>query len=114
MIEAAQHGLPIIARDIPVFREVAGESAYYFSGEDPQVLANALQSWLSLGDAVPASTGITPLTWHQSSRQLLDVVLKERWYRFWPDADANLERAQLTIPRNHASAIPPKAIFVDH
>src|SRR5262249_2265090 len=28
LIEAAQHKLPIIARDIPVFREVAGESAF--------------------------------------------------------------------------------------
>jgi glycosyltransferase involved in cell wall biosynthesis len=32
LIEAARHGLPIIARDIPVFREVAGEHAYYFRG----------------------------------------------------------------------------------
>ena len=98
-----------------MFREVAGESAYYFSGEDPQALANALQSWLSLGDAVPASTGITPLTWHQSSRQLLDVVLKERWYRSWPDAAANLP----TVPvadraESDASTISGKAIFVDH
>ncbi|MFZ2159654.1 MAG: glycosyltransferase, partial [Bradyrhizobium sp.] len=30
LIEAAQHGLPIIARDIPVFREVAREHAFYF------------------------------------------------------------------------------------
>ncbi len=86
LIEAAQHGLPIIARDIPVFREVAGENAYYFCGDDPLVLANALQSWLSLGDAVPASTGIRRLTWRESSRQLLDVVLGKRWYRSWPDA----------------------------
>ena len=33
LIEAAHYGLPIIARDIPVFREVAGEHAYYFHGE---------------------------------------------------------------------------------
>jgi glycosyltransferase involved in cell wall biosynthesis len=85
LIEAAQHGLPIIARDIPVFREVAGENAYYFSGKDPQVLANALRSWLSLGDAVPASTGISWLTWQQSSRQLLDAVLNNRWHRWWPN-----------------------------
>lgn len=54
LIEAAQHGLPIIARDIPVFREVAGEHAYYFGGEDAQTLADALRVWLSLGDATPA------------------------------------------------------------
>jgi glycosyltransferase involved in cell wall biosynthesis len=31
LIEAAQHKLPIVARDIPVFREVAGSHAHYFS-----------------------------------------------------------------------------------
>ena len=30
LIEAAQHKLPIFARDIPVFREVAGENAFFF------------------------------------------------------------------------------------
>ena len=30
LIEAARHKLPIIARDIPVFREVAGEHALLF------------------------------------------------------------------------------------
>jgi glycosyltransferase involved in cell wall biosynthesis len=85
LIEAAQHGLPIIARDIPVFREVAAEHAFYFHGEKAQALADALRSWLSLGDNIPASTGMPWLTWKQSSRQLLDVVLGRRWYRSWPD-----------------------------
>ena len=47
LIEAARHGLPIIARDIPVFREVAGEQAYYFRGEAAQDLADALRSLAS-------------------------------------------------------------------
>jgi glycosyltransferase involved in cell wall biosynthesis len=80
LIEAAQHGLPIIARDIPVFREVAGDHAYYFSGVSADALASALQSWLSAGDAVPKSTGITRLTWHQSSRQLIDIIRGARPY----------------------------------
>jgi glycosyltransferase involved in cell wall biosynthesis len=85
LVEAAQHGLPIIARDIPVFREVAGEHAYYFRGTGAPALADALSAWLSLGDAPPFSTGIPVLTWQESSRQLLDVVLGRRWYRLWPD-----------------------------
>ena len=115
LIEAAQYGLPIIARDIPVFREVAGENAYYFCGEDPQILADALRNWLSLGDTVPLSTGITPLTWHQSSRQLLDVVLKERWYRSWPDSSANPRTARVAdCAESDAPAISSEAIFIDH
>ena len=85
MIEAAQYELRIIARDIPVFREVAGEQAYYFRGEDASELADAMRSWLMLGDAAPASTGIPWLTWQQSSRQFLDVVLGKRWHCSWPD-----------------------------
>jgi glycosyltransferase involved in cell wall biosynthesis len=39
LIEAARHGLPLIARDIPVFREVAREHALYFSGRPWQTWA---------------------------------------------------------------------------
>jgi glycosyltransferase involved in cell wall biosynthesis len=88
LIEAAQCGLPIIARDIPVFREVAGGHAYYFSGQDARSLALSLKAWLSLGAAIPASSGMSWLTWQQSSRQLLDVLLNKRWYRFWIDTAA--------------------------
>ena len=48
LIEAAQHNVPIIARDIPDFREVAGEHAYYFSGLKPSTLADAISEWLKL------------------------------------------------------------------
>lgn len=50
LIEAAYFGTPVIARDIPVFREVAGEAARYFTAppdSDPQGLGLAalLASW---------------------------------------------------------------------
>jgi len=35
LIEVTRHKLPIIARDIPVFREVIGEHGFYFKGLDP-------------------------------------------------------------------------------
>ena len=48
LVEAARHGLPIVARDLPVFREVAGEHAYYFSGTSADDLPTALTAWLEL------------------------------------------------------------------
>jgi glycosyltransferase involved in cell wall biosynthesis len=77
LIEAAQHGLPIIARDLPVLREVAGEHAFYFQGKEPQVLAAAIQQWLSLWEknAVPASAGISWLTWAESAAQLKAFIV---------------------------------------
>ena len=85
LIEAAQHDLPIIARDIPVFREVAGDRAYYFSGDTPGELSAAVSEWLALssrGEA-PASSTLPWLTWAESTRRLLDIVLGDHWYAVW-------------------------------
>jgi len=73
LIEAAQHGIPIIARDIPVFREVAGQHAYFFDGLAPENLVDALLEWLDLykKDATPISRDMPWLTWKQSSNELL-------------------------------------------
>jgi glycosyltransferase involved in cell wall biosynthesis len=81
LIEAAQHKLPIIARALPVFREVAGEHAFYFNGKEPQDLARAVREWMMLyqSDKNPRSEGMPWLTWKQSSQQLMDLILKEQW-----------------------------------
>ncbi|MES3023402.1 MAG: glycosyltransferase [Pseudomonadota bacterium] len=83
LIEAAQHTLPIVARDLPVFREVAGEHAYYFKGKDADALAAALTDWLALAreGRAPSPAGIGWLTWRASARQLLDAVVGQQWYR---------------------------------
>lgn len=76
LIEAAQHGLPIIARDLPVFREVGGAHASYFSGTAPADLAQALRDWLDLhaAGAAPGSAGMPWLTWKASTAQLLQAL----------------------------------------
>lgn len=88
LIEAARHALPIIARDLPVFREVAGEHAFYFSGLEPAALADAVQAWLALNakGQAPQPTHMPRQTWAQSTQQLLDVLLAGHWYKQWePD-----------------------------
>ena len=88
LIEAAQHQLPIIARDIPVFREVAGEHAFYFSGLSPDALADSVQAWLALDKSgqAPQSSSMPWLTWKQSTQNLLNVILGGQWYKQWmPD-----------------------------
>jgi len=81
LIEAAQHRLPIIARAIPVFREVAGEHAFYFNGREPAGLARTVREWLALyrSGRHPMPDGILRLTWKQSTEQLLDLILREQW-----------------------------------
>ena len=88
LIEAAQHKKPIIARDIPVFREVAGRQASYFLGLEPDALADAVREWLALDKAgqAPQSDTMPWLTWKQSTQNLLDVMLRGQWYQQWmPD-----------------------------
>ncbi len=77
LIEAARHKLPVIARDISVFREVAGNHAWFFSGNDADNLAQSIHQWLERYDRGnhPRSEGMTRLTWAQSARQLLDNVI---------------------------------------
>jgi len=76
LIEAAGFGLPIMARDIPVFREVAGTHAYYFRADSPEEMAQAIQEWLSLyqRDEAPLPAGMPYLTWQQSAENLIDIV----------------------------------------
>lgn len=72
LIEAAQHNLPILARDLPVFREVAGDFARYFKAEDGSALAQAVRAWLAAHDAgaIPSAGNMPFLTWKQSAAQL--------------------------------------------
>ncbi|QPN46784.1 glycosyltransferase [Priestia aryabhattai] len=77
LIEAAQHKLPIIARDIPVFREVAGDHAFYFEGVEPQALVKAIEQWLALYEQGkhPLSDAMPWLRWSESAATLKSLVL---------------------------------------
>jgi glycosyltransferase involved in cell wall biosynthesis len=67
----------VIARDLPVFKEVAGDYAYYFSGVEPSALSRAIETWLELYRVGkhPTSVGMPRLTWQQSTEQLLNALL---------------------------------------
>jgi glycosyltransferase involved in cell wall biosynthesis len=76
LIESAQHGLPILARDIPVFREVAGEHAAYFKAGTSEELAASIKSWLKdhKENTHPKSSGMNYLEWKESAAMLLKIV----------------------------------------
>ncbi len=79
LIEAGAAGLPIVARDLPVFREVAGDAAFYFSGDAPADLADALWGWLDLHarGLAPSSRSIKRLTWEESAAMLVKRLFDE-------------------------------------
>ncbi|MEW6765797.1 MAG: glycosyltransferase [Pseudomonadota bacterium] len=86
IIEAARHGLPILARDIPVFREVSQEFATYFPDElDPHVIADACCNWLDKhrkGQHIRPE-GMPFLTWKESANQLIDCLLNNARCETW-------------------------------
>jgi len=83
LIEAARHGTPIIARDIPVFREVAGDSAFYFSGDTGEQLAKAMVEWLKRNreGTVPLSASMRWSTWQQSTENLKTALIERHYPR---------------------------------
>lgn len=76
LIEASQKRLPIIARDIPVFKEVAGEYAHFFKSEGSDSLSSAIDAWLVLFEQGrhPQSSNMPHLTWQESAKQLIDSI----------------------------------------
>jgi glycosyltransferase involved in cell wall biosynthesis len=82
VVEAAQAGLPILARDLPVVREVAGSHARYFRGEEPEDLAAALRDWAAEGFA-PSPAGMRPPSWDDSYRQLCGIIFDAQAHRVW-------------------------------
>jgi glycosyltransferase involved in cell wall biosynthesis len=83
LVEAAKHKMPIIVRDIPVFKEIAGSSAYYFKGESGVDLANAISAWLSLRNKglAPLPDGMKWKTWQQAAENLKEALCQNNYVR---------------------------------
>lgn len=80
IVEAAARGLPIIARDIPVFREIAGDNAYYFNGSSELGLPQALAQWLELYKTGqhPLPDNIELLKWSQSAANIFSRLVSPK------------------------------------
>ena len=79
LIEAAMKNVHVIARDIPVFREVCGSHAFFFADGDDDAITAAMTTWLDLfsrGKA-PSPRGMRHVDWAESARQLLAITLDE-------------------------------------
>lgn len=82
LIEAAQHKIPILARDIPVFREVAGDHAAYFSGTTGEALADAVRNWLAAhGQGThPRSDQMPWASWKDAADELGRKIVEKDFY----------------------------------
>jgi glycosyltransferase involved in cell wall biosynthesis len=71
LVEALMRGVPVIASDIPVFREVGGAAALYFPALDSRALAAEL--WRAL-EGLPPPAAPTVVTWRESAARLAALV----------------------------------------
>ena len=85
LLEAMAMGLPIVAADIPVFRELAGDAAIYADPFDAEALAAAMEEALCtpMRDTLPARghERVGEFGWGDTARRLLglfDEVWAER------------------------------------
>lgn len=93
LIEAARHGLPVLVRDIPVFREVAGDAATYFDdSRDPKTISEAVAKLIRPQAKVSNPPVIPWQTWADSAETLLKIMLGQKMpYKHWmPDGALRL------------------------
>ena len=83
LIEAAQYNIPILARDIEVFHEVAGDNAIFFDGSSNEAAMNGIKNWINLyhNGTCPDSKNIPYLSWRESAEMLYDVMIKNKWWK---------------------------------
>lgn len=76
IIEASNYRLPLLLRDLPIFREIASTYASYFSAVDADELAPQIQRWLTAiaTRTTPDSSGIQPLSWQASALQFKALI----------------------------------------
>ena len=73
--EAIYYGKPLLVRDIPVFREVAGQAATYFVDDNPLIFSAILQAWLSDITSPTSPQQIIPTaTWKESTRGIVRAL----------------------------------------
>lgn len=75
MIEAMQHGLPVMASNISIFREIGGEHVAYFDQTDPESLTRLVCRFED-EDRFPAKRDLADWHWHSWREATRDILTK--------------------------------------
>ncbi|KUO51809.1 MAG: hypothetical protein APF82_09720 [Sphingomonadales bacterium BRH_c42] len=71
LIEAFAHGAPVLARDIPVFREIGGPHFDYFDDDAPAAFNARLQAWIRNNKRPPEQVVAALPRWADSAKVLM-------------------------------------------
>jgi len=80
ILESLNRGLPVLASDTPVHREVGGDHVGYFSLNDKSSLLEAIKAFEAEGvpEKLKVEPGFYGMTWQQSSEMLFQKVVCDR------------------------------------
>ena len=75
--EALVRGTPVLARDIPVFREFSGPGVSFFRAKTSKQLADQILSWVQgiRDNPAPVSPNSAVVSWRESAEQFSAVIL---------------------------------------
>lgn len=73
IVEAQRNGLPVLASDTGIHREVGGREAIYFDLSDPGNLTTILEK-IEQGETLLTVPSVNVVTWEQSSRDFLQKI----------------------------------------
>lgn len=92
IVEAFQRKLAVVARDIPVFREVGGEYAEYFrdKGDLIGILRDIILK-IKNNQRIANLENVKFLTWRESAKNFWEIIQKDEW------------RYQIVQDKNHLS-----------
>lgn len=77
LIEASKAGMPVIARDIPVFHELLGEGAIYFDNtRDPIEIVDCIEKFLRMPSEVrPKINAQRWISWNENGIRTLKCLM---------------------------------------
>jgi glycosyltransferase involved in cell wall biosynthesis len=78
LVEAMEHGIPLVLADIPIFREIGEDAALYFDPSSPEQFAKQIRKLEESGKWHEVSSRSTErgtfFDWNKSATKLLDVL----------------------------------------
>ena len=86
IVEGLSHGLPVLVRDLPVFRELQGDGVTFFESKSSAELANAIATWHRSSACSGTPAARRTHSWEEAASDIMNLLLA--------DASASSHRQQ--------------------
>lgn len=74
---------PLLIRDVPLYRDSAGNRASYFSDDSPLGLSETIAQWIRQLPAAETAASRNGSNEPDDPRALLDAIIDRRWQQIW-------------------------------